>query len=258
MFRFPSFLDKENKDLLNRSLVGSFYERYRKGRRAPLCWEFTAVSTENLPADSPEISHHHRDTFQIDRIRPRTTSSIVQIMFKLIFALLALTIATQAHLIVHKSVLSENVILEQDLHINVQIFNVGENVAYDINLNDTTWAPEVFHNEEGLHVANWEKLGPGESINHTYTLKPLMAGGFENYAAYVSYKYGSENAEVQYVRSTSFRGVWVETASENARRLAPRYREWFIFIILVALLSVPAYLVFGKKKKATTVRKGRR
>ena len=46
-------------------------------------------------------------------------------MFKIVFALLALAIATQAHLIVHKSVLSENVIWTAGARPNALIEDLG-------------------------------------------------------------------------------------------------------------------------------------
>jgi Translocon-associated protein beta (TRAPB) len=63
-------------------------------------------------------------------------------------------------LIVYKTVLNSEVVLDRPISVNIKIYNVGDEDAYDINLRDNNWIQKnpSISRLYGSPVASWPTL----------------------------------------------------------------------------------------------------
>ena len=155
----------------------------------------------------------------------------------------------KATLIVYKTLLTKQPVATQDVVVNIKIFNVGESTAYDLNLSDEAWLNKDEKSVElanGLTQVKWDKLAPGTNISHSYVVKPTVNGVVYSRPARVLYR-NTPKGSVHSIYSSDVQhgGFWVESFSENAKRTAPHYKEWSVFVVLAGFVTVPAYLIWS-------------
>jgi len=143
-----------------------------------------------------------------------------------------------AHLIVDKKLVSRHAVATQDLAVNYRIYNLGESTAYDIVLEDDSFPKNDFEVTSGLTTSRWEKLAPGSNITHTLVVRPLASGYYDNRPAKISYRQSAKGQQ-QRGYSTTIGYFYVESYSDFAKRNAPHLKEWGIFTLLVATVTVP-------------------
>jgi len=146
---------------------------------------------------------------------------------------------SEAQLVVSKRVLTDEIILGEDIPVNIRIFNVGQGTAYDVTLRDEAWDPKLFSYEVGLPAASWERIAPGANISHTFVVKAKDVGVARDQSAIISYR-AQVGGALAYVRSSSYNYLGVQRHSERESRSSSHFTEWVIFSAgALALLFIP-------------------
>jgi len=178
-------------------------------------------------------------------------------MMKTLAVLLVLALAAsavvgeEAELIVAKTVLTRNPVVNQEMMVSVRIFNVGSGPAYDITLNDMSWLRENFTAEAGILGARWEKLAAGQNITHNFVVIPSRPTVMRAAPATVSYHSSARGGKELTAFSSipNYGYLRIYRANEVPNRSLPHYFEWTVFAALIAAaLALPAVLYTSSKK----------
>merc|ERR1712000_278225 len=155
----------------------------------------------------------------------------------LVFCFSAVFAESGARLIISRAILNEELIVGKDTVVNVEIYNVGDEPAFDIEYTEFG-AFEQFEPVVGVSTgATWPKLAPGNKISHNFVVKPKAAGSFVVGNAEVTYRDHSVSADTRVVRIVDRMEYPVVLFSEYQRMTAPHVKEWLIFggLLLVPL-----------------------
>jgi hypothetical protein len=80
-------------------------------------------------------------------------------------------------LIVSKNIIDPEISLEEDAIIVITIENVEDTVIYDVNVTETVFEIWSF-TIHGITSLAYNKIDPGESVSHTYAMRPLKEGNY--------------------------------------------------------------------------------
>jgi len=140
-------------------------------------------------------------------------------------------ITDKAHLIIQKTILSENIAAQKELIVQYNLFNVGTSAAIDVLLVDDSWPGHSFQKVVGLTSAKWDRIPAGGNVSHTVVLKPTVPREILTEPAVVSYR---ETAKSDIVTgfSSDLGYLDILSSTENFRRTAPHMREWVNFGLL--------------------------
>merc|ERR1711963_184940 len=164
----------------------------------------------------------------------RATMRLLCLFLALAFlASFALAQAAGLRILVSRSILNHELLVNKDAVVNVEIYNVGEEAAYDIEYKELGSFDE-FETVIGAHSASWPKLAPGAKISHNFVVRPAEEGQIVVGNAHVEYRSASNEAHSDRMEYN------VEAFSEYQRATAPHLKEWIIFGILSVLPSALA------------------
>ncbi|XP_065325296.1 translocon-associated protein subunit beta-like isoform X2 [Gordionus sp. m RMFG-2023] len=94
---------------------------------------------------------------------------------------------TPAFLIASKILVNKYVAQDKDLIIVFNIYNIGDDAAYDITLKDKIFDADSFITEHGIADVKWDKINAKENVTHSIILKPKFAGNYNLTFAEISY-----------------------------------------------------------------------
>merc|ERR1712000_533762 len=115
----------------------------------------------------------------------------------LVFCFSAVFAESGARLVISRAILNEELIIGKDTVVNVEIYNVGDEPAYDIEYTEMG-AFEQFEPVVGVSTgASWPKLSPGSKISHNFVVRPVATGSFVVGNAEVSYRDHGNSAETR-------------------------------------------------------------
>uniref|UniRef100_A0A914PSJ9 Translocon-associated protein subunit beta n=1 Tax=Panagrolaimus davidi TaxID=227884 RepID=A0A914PSJ9_9BILA len=164
-----------------------------------------------------------------------------------------------ARLLVSKQSLSQYAVENMDYVIQYDIFNIGDQPAVQVVLDDRNSFPtQSFEIVKGLLQVRWERIAPGENVTHSITLRPRNYGVFNYTAAAASY-FPNENAkEVRVVYSTAPGEGYIYRLKDYERRFSSKVGVWIVYLGAAAATIFLPYFLWNKiqtEYPATTVRK---
>ena len=164
---------------------------------------------------------------------------------KQILILLVLVVLFQfscgTRLLVHKTFLNNEYIVGRDTVVNIEIFNVGNEAAYDVTFHDRNYDNEYFESVIGFPSASWQKLAPGSSISHSFVVRPVKDGVIAGGAVDVTYK-SDVLGTPELVRHVDAYHYRIVKFSDILLKESPHLLEWGIFAVLAAIpISLPFF-----------------
>jgi len=176
------------------------------------------------------------------------------------FASFALAQVAGPRILVSRSILNHELLVNKDAVVNVEIYNVGEEPALDIQYMELGSFDE-FETVIGAHSASWPKLAPGAKISHNFVVRPAEEGQIVVGNAHVEYR--SASNEAHSVRIADRMEYNVDAFSEYQRATSPHLKEWIIFGVLSVLpsaLALSSWLLYqsaysGGLKKGSDISK---
>eukprot|EP00033_Pygsuia_biforma_P000970 GCRY01001112.1.p1 GENE.GCRY01001112.1~~GCRY01001112.1.p1 ORF type:complete len:228 (-),score=46.88 GCRY01001112.1:124-711(-) len=151
----------------------------------------------------------------------------------------------RAFLLVHKVFETEQPVTGSDLIVRYDIYNIGNEVATEVSLEDDSWPLDEFDRIEGLPSKKWGRIDAGEKVNLTFTLKPTVEGLFKTAPAVVLYK-PTPDAELP-ITVTSTDDVYIYMVSnEDWERMNDMHLcDWSIFGAMTLFpIGLPALIYF--------------
>ncbi|GJP42932.1 hypothetical protein CLOM_g2455 [Closterium sp. NIES-68] len=88
----------------------------------------------------------------------------------------------------------------EDITVNIKIYNAGGSIAYDVSLDDENWPSDLFE-VVGNATHSWDSLAMGTSVSHSYVVKPKEKGTFVTPPATVKFRVTSQ-AQLLTAKST--------------------------------------------------------
>eukprot|EP01115_Flamella_aegyptia_P002576 TRINITY_DN136672_c0_g1_i1.p1 TRINITY_DN136672_c0_g1~~TRINITY_DN136672_c0_g1_i1.p1 ORF type:complete len:184 (-),score=68.57 TRINITY_DN136672_c0_g1_i1:8-559(-) len=173
-------------------------------------------------------------------------------MFRYLAVILLLAAAVYSSnpsVIVYKQIVTDYPTATRPMFVVVNIFNVGENPIYDINVNDDTWPKDGFQLVSGTPTAKFDQLAPGTNVSITLELIPQSNGEFDPVQAVVTYKTDADSETTETIRSNDIRNFYILTTRESDRLTTNHGKEWFVYALLNSVTLVPAYLIYSQKSK---------
>eukprot|EP00011_Vannellida_sp_DIVA3-517-6-12_P009883 CAMPEP_0114611794 /NCGR_PEP_ID=MMETSP0168-20121206/4298_1 /TAXON_ID=95228 ORGANISM="Vannella sp., Strain DIVA3 517/6/12" /NCGR_SAMPLE_ID=MMETSP0168 /ASSEMBLY_ACC=CAM_ASM_000044 /LENGTH=202 /DNA_ID=CAMNT_0001822775 /DNA_START=53 /DNA_END=661 /DNA_ORIENTATION=- len=174
----------------------------------------------------------------------KSTQVIVALVLLACFATLG-SCATP-RVVVKRTVLNHELIVGQELIVNYKLFNLGDGAAYNVALVDDSFGSEHFEPVEGLKTAEWPRIAAGESVVHSFVVKPVEVGRVLVGVAYATYAENSSGRNMRVVRTADSGEVSIIKFSEYQMRVAPHLCEWGIFAAAVAAVVVLPYLQWSR------------
>ncbi|CAI5470118.1 unnamed protein product [Closterium sp. Yama58-4] len=159
-------------------------------------------------------------------------------------------------LLVSKSVkikkIKEN---DEDISVNIKIYNAGGSIAYDVSLDDENWPSDLFE-VVGNTTHSWDSLAMGTAVSHTYVVKPKEKGTFVTPPATVKFRVTSK-AQLLTAKSTGVPELDLLAPVDQAAKyrwlkdLAIQFGPLVgaISLVVVALLIVFAPITSKKSSK---------
>ncbi|CAI5989765.1 unnamed protein product [Closterium sp. NIES-65] len=89
---------------------------------------------------------------------------------------------------------------DEDISVNIKIYNAGGSIAYDVSLDDENWPSDLFE-VVGNTTQSWDSLAMGTTVSHTYVVKPKEKGTFITPPATVKFRVTSK-AQLLTAKST--------------------------------------------------------
>eukprot|EP00178_Gracilaria_changii_P025763 TRINITY_DN79243_c0_g1_i1.p1 TRINITY_DN79243_c0_g1~~TRINITY_DN79243_c0_g1_i1.p1 ORF type:complete len:191 (-),score=22.84 TRINITY_DN79243_c0_g1_i1:86-658(-) len=123
----------------------------------------------------------------------------------------------------------------KNITVNIQLFNIGQQAAYEISVDD-----EQGHGMQvqGKRTFDVDKLAAGSNITLTYSGTCDQPTTLPSTAAKVVYKLEPKSDETKTVWSNQNKVLKVLTASEYERINAKHYKEWITFLVLSAAIPI--------------------
>jgi len=183
------------------------------------------------------------------------------------------TTPSQAHLIVHKYVVEDQLVIGKNMTIKIDVYNAGESPASAVLIDDPMWDTDHFH-VLGATRASFPVLEPGKSVSLSFVVVPKSTGVFSAGPSLVTYvagtAAGSKGAEISGT-SNALPRIPILSQLEEHLKLALRIgsvlsfgfcrtkEDWangsVVFLGLVGLLFVNQILLTGKRAIAANKRR---
>eukprot|EP01061_Rhynchopus_euleeides_P028552 TRINITY_DN4654_c0_g1_i1.p1 TRINITY_DN4654_c0_g1~~TRINITY_DN4654_c0_g1_i1.p1 ORF type:complete len:214 (+),score=90.94 TRINITY_DN4654_c0_g1_i1:70-711(+) len=162
----------------------------------------------------------------------------------------AMVLAEGPALAVYKTLSMEDAVEGHNLTVTVQIYNLGDTAAHNVELDDNQWS-----NAQGGYKNSWDKIESGAVEVSSYTVVPDAAGktlGVE--PAKVTFKVSEASESVRAAFSnnvydtTAALGLPILTQAEFDKKASHRVKEWLTFLLLLFVpLGIPFFLFHQSK-----------
>jgi len=159
--------------------------------------------------------------------------------------------ATDAKILASKFLLSRYAVEEKEFVVDYHLYNVGDKLAMKVKLDDTVnFHAQYFEVLKGSLSVEWDKIATGSNVSHSVILKPLYYGYINYTAADISYFPSETSTTIRKGYTSSPGDGYIYRLREYERRFAPRYADWFIFLLATTpALVLPALLWYNSKSK---------
>jgi len=139
---------------------------------------------------------------------------------------------SEAILILQKTVHTEYNVVAPDVNytIELEVFNVGDGVAYEVKVRDD-WPATYFNILEGETTHSWNEIAAGAHESYNITMAAKQEGEVSGFRATVEYQPTLEGP-IQIGYSTAMRNLTIIPAHHYAKATAKHYQEWSVFAIL--------------------------
>ncbi|KAJ9459436.1 Translocon-associated protein subunit beta [Diplonema papillatum] len=163
-------------------------------------------------------------------------------------ALVACAVGEGPSLAVLKEMDTEDLVEGRNCTIFVQIFNVGDAAAYNVELEDAGYSNLASMPKRVF----WDSIAPGANVETQYTIVPLKSGqAVQSKPAQVTFRLESGSVDVK----VSFSNVLHDTSSSETiegmpvlsqaafeKKTSRRTKEWLAFILLLVIpLGMPFF-----------------
>lgn len=163
----------------------------------------------------------------------------------------------EPHLLVLKSMDAYEAVLDKPLTVSLNVFNVGQSAAHQIEIDDSAaWPVKYVKEVEGKRKASILSLGAGLNKTVTYQLAPILAtksGKLPASSAKITYSLKAEARANKVVYSNTFPSLPLFTAADFERKHSRHVKEWVTFLVLslipVGLPGAMYYLASNKLDK---------
>jgi hypothetical protein len=145
-------------------------------------------------------------------------------------------------IIVHKSILNNNLSKKEDIIFSLKIFNLGESPIYDVKTIDNILQDKKFELLGGLINSKWEKIPAGSNVTNMYVVKPLFSGNFIFEPTKIEYK-ELPNGPIQIAYSNS-EEIFIENHSFYEKSKEIYLKEWITFGLLCSIPILPTFFVW--------------
>mmetsp|Transcript_14520 Transcript_14520/g.61183 ORF Transcript_14520/g.61183 Transcript_14520/m.61183 type:complete len:222 (-) Transcript_14520:88-753(-) len=103
---------------------------------------------------------------------------------------------SQAHLIVHKSVVEDQLVIGKNMTIKIDVYNAGDSPALSVLVDDPMWDASQF-DVFGATRATFAEIAPGARETLAFAVVPRSSGAFSAGPSLVTYKSsGSSSGEI--------------------------------------------------------------
>ncbi|XP_002132080.2 translocon-associated protein subunit beta-like [Ciona intestinalis] len=158
---------------------------------------------------------------------------------------------SSAKLILTKNILNSIITQGNDLAIEYNMYNIGDGVATDVELADSTLHDTDFELISGKMSVKWDRIQPGTNVTHVVVVRPLKSGA-QNFTSAVVQYVASEDSEPKFGFSSEIGEVEILSLKEYNRLYAPHVVEWGMFgIWTIPSLLLPYMLYYNSKTKYT-------
>eukprot|EP01112_Ceratiomyxa_fruticulosa_P009426 TRINITY_DN2454_c0_g1_i1.p1 TRINITY_DN2454_c0_g1~~TRINITY_DN2454_c0_g1_i1.p1 ORF type:complete len:199 (-),score=37.30 TRINITY_DN2454_c0_g1_i1:108-704(-) len=171
---------------------------------------------------------------------------LIAFLLSLVFTSVWCADVEEPLILVQKSFVSKDIVKGKQLEVRVKIFNVGTSDASDISLLDNDWSASNFTWVNGSRTAEWEAIPAQGSVNHTYTVIPLIEGEYIPASAKVTYRQVGKSGIHTVLSSTpGAYGILIESLAAFEKRTATHLKEWGIFLLLsLGSVTLPGLVLF--------------
>lgn len=160
----------------------------------------------------------------------------------------------RAHVIVMKDLSDVNLVENLEFNVTYSVHNVGDTTAENIEIVDS-WPDDTFELVAGEIGCTFDKVLPGASKDHWFTLKPIEAGFFVSRPASVEYswqEYDEENdaeeTESAVSKSSPIGKLEIVSAAQHLRATSQYLEEWTVFFFFSFLAITLPFFVWQNKK----------
>eukprot|EP00128_Syssomonas_multiformis_P002374 Colp12_sorted_trinity150504_noHs@4764 len=180
---------------------------------------------------------------------------------KAVFVLLALALCQisstegAAHLLAAKSVVNEYVVESLNLTIEYHIFNVGNEKAVEVQLDDPTFNVDYFIPLEGNTSVTFDSIEAGANVSYTRVFKPVLPdvekghyASFNFTSGLVRYKASETAEDFTFTKTSTIGTVYVFPLNDYERAFGNHIQEWGIFAGSLAVLLGLPYLAWSSAK----------
>eukprot|EP00994_Dinema_validum_P004111 NODE_2145_length_757_cov_124.043785_g1728_i0.p1 GENE.NODE_2145_length_757_cov_124.043785_g1728_i0~~NODE_2145_length_757_cov_124.043785_g1728_i0.p1 ORF type:complete len:193 (+),score=42.62 NODE_2145_length_757_cov_124.043785_g1728_i0:70-648(+) len=137
------------------------------------------------------------------------------------------------HLLVLKSVDKYDPVAGHNLTVSINIFNIGQSPAHDVEVDDSQgWPSEGVKEVEGPKTFKLEKLTSGSNQTYSYVVSPQHPGELRTGAAKILYRLEAKGEETKTVKSNTLPVLPVLTSAEYEKKNTKHLKEWFTFFML--------------------------
>lgn len=161
-----------------------------------------------------------------------------------------------ARLLVNKNILNNFVVEGSDIIVKYDIYNIGNQAALNVNLQDENFPVADFEYVSGHRSVKWPKIASGANVTHTAIVRPKITGPFDFTFATVSYMPNEKSEKPQVGHSTQLGQAYIQNFKEYNRKHASHMLDWILFVVMATpSIGFPFFLWFNSKKKYENVKK---
>jgi translocon-associated protein subunit beta len=161
-----------------------------------------------------------------------------------------------AKLLVVKNILNNYVVEGSDIVMKYSIYNIGNQAALNVQLQDENFPPSDFEYASGFRSVKWTKISSGSNVTHVAIVRPRMTGVFNFTSATVSYLQNDKSEKPQIGYSTELGQAYIQNFKEYNRKHASHTIDWILFVVMASpSIAFPFFLWFNSKKKYEAIKK---
>lgn len=157
--------------------------------------------------------------------------------------------STPARLLVEKRILNTYLVENQDINIRYSIYNVGGNVAQNVQLNDNNLPPLYFEKLNETDSIKVNSLPPNGKVVETLVFKPKIGthGRVNFTSAEVVYQ-SKDSSSVLRTQSSEPGYAYILSTEDYEKRFSLHLFEWGVFTIISLVSIIVPFGLYNKSK----------
>lgn len=155
----------------------------------------------------------------------------------------------QARILLSKQISNKYLVEGMDIVVRYNLFNVGDNAATGVQVQDGSFRQEDFDVVAGQTKFRLDRVAPGANASHTVVVRPKKFGFFNFTAAEVTYKAGESGVIVTGLSSDPGQGTII-ASRDYERQFSAHLLDWAAFAVMtLPSLGIPFLLWWSSKSK---------